>query len=211
MAEAKLLAGGVTTLGALLDGDRFPELRAYVEAGIDGRQAAPLGDDRPAFREHDEPNGPDGSISNERTFFADLSDVGRVEDALRALAERVAWRARRRQVRARTVTLKLRYADFDTHTHGLTGPATDAESDVIRTTRRLLSEAWTRRVAIRLIGVQLSNFEPPERQLLLPFGPRRPRLGPALDAVRDRFGFDAVRVGTVAAPRREPRGEGRGA
>lgn len=199
VAEGKLVAAGIRTLGELLDGADFPEIRDFVAEGIDPARALPLGADRPAFREHDDPEAPDGSISNERTFFADLRDRRRVEEELRALAERVAWRARRRGVRARTVTLKLRYADFETHTHGCSGPPTDAEAELIRLTRRLLAEAWTRKKAVRLLGVALSNFEAGARQLPL-FPAPRPRLGTAVDAVRERFGYDAVRVGS--APRR---------
>jgi hypothetical protein len=60
----------------------------------------------------------------------------------------------------------------------------------------LLDAAWTRQRAIRLVGVGLSNLVLPEAQLALP--PRagaRPALGVAIDAVRARFGYEAVRLG----------------
>ncbi len=74
-----------------------------------------------------------GSISNERTFRADVDDWRRVEAQLLGLSERVCWRARARQVRARTVTLKLRYANFETLARGRTGPATDRAEEVYAT------------------------------------------------------------------------------
>lgn len=200
-AERRLVDGGIHTLGELLRSDAFPELAESVRRGLDGGRATRLGADRPAFREHDTPGG-DGSISNEHTFWADVSDRGRAEDELRALVERVSWRARKRGLLARTVTLKLRYADFTTLTRARSGPPTHAEADVLATARALLREAWRRRAPIRLLGVALSGLVAPPPQLALPFGSARPGPAAAIDAVRERFGYQAIRLGRVAGSQR---------
>ncbi|MFZ5476261.1 MAG: DNA polymerase IV [Myxococcota bacterium] len=199
VAEAKLHEGGVFTLGQLLDGHRFPELREFVREGIS--RGGPLGKDRPAFREHDTP-GPGGSISNERTFFADVGERQVAEDELRALCERVTWRARKRGIRARTISLKLRYADFETLSRSRTIEATDEEERVREVATQLLRDNWTRATRVRLLGVALHNLVGADPQLALPFGPARPRTGAAIDAVRARFGYDAIRLG-VAGDRRD--------
>ncbi|MBI4952341.1 MAG: DNA polymerase IV [Myxococcales bacterium] len=206
VAEARLLAGGVRTLGELLrvapEGSHHPfvGLADMVRHGIDGARAAALGRDRPAFQEHDPEGATAGSISNERTFARDVRDRRGVEAQLLALVERVCWRARRRGVRARTVTLKLRYADFATLLRSRTIPATCRDADVQRAVQELLARAWTRPLGLRLLGVALSNLVAAETQLALPFAAHeRPDEGRAIDAVRERFGYDAIRRGRVGA------------
>jgi len=211
VAEARLVGDNVHTLGQLLALPAGPTRLRHqrwidaVWAAIRGREGGSLGRDRPAFREHD-PAGPEGSvgsISNERTFHADVGDRARVDAQLRALVERVCWRARQRGVVARTIAVKLRTADFHTLTRSRTIPATHHEPAALAVARELLAAAWHRPLPVRLVGVQLSNLQPPGGQLALPLGPSRPAMGEAIDAVRERFGFDAVRVGAVGSPRAE--------
>jgi DNA polymerase-4 len=204
VAEAELVDAGLQTLGQLLElppgplRARFGHLAESVRRGIDGERATPLGRHRPAFHEHD-PAGLDvGSISNERTFHADVGAVDKVEQQLRALVERVCWRARKRDVRGRTVTLKLRYADFHTITRGRTLTATHDEAAVLGCVLELFRAAYVPGRAVRLVGVALSNLTGPEVQLGLPFGRQeRPASGRAIDEVRARFGYDAIRLGAV--------------
>lgn len=204
VAEEVLRAAGIGTLGRLAEVPDGPSRVAGMASRLREclRPSGPLPDrDRPAFQEHDE--SAEGSLSNERTFFTALAEEQPVLDALRGLVERVTWRLRRRRALARTVTVKLRYADFSTLTRGRSGPATSAEADVWAVACGLLHAAWSRRRRVRLLGVQLSNLEPEAGQLPL-FMPARPRAGAAIDAVRDRFGYDAIRLGAVQEPRSRP-------
>jgi DNA polymerase-4 len=202
VAEAELAELGIGTLGQLLDvPSDGPPLAvgwaARLREAIAG-EPPPLASDRPAFREHDPRGATDGSISNERTFHSDLGDRRRVHDQVRGLVERVAWRVRQREVLARTLTLKLRYADFHTITRSLTGPPTDDERHLLERATHLLDVAWTRPVAIRLVGIQLSNLVLPGPQLALPpAAHQRPPPGRAIDAVRARFGYDAIHLGAA--------------
>jgi len=206
--ESRLVGAGILTVGQLLDlpagplQARFGATAQWVRRSIDPSQRSVLGRDRPAFLEQDARHETVGSISNERTFSYDLADPGRVERQLLALCERVCWRARRRETRARTVTLKVRYSDFQTITRARTlDPPTHEERTVYETTRALLKGAWTRRRPIRLLGVALSKLKAPSGQLDL-FGERRSRAaGPAIDAVRARFGYDAIRLGATGKTR----------
>jgi DNA polymerase-4 len=201
VAASHVNAAGITTLGELLDLPSGPLRARFGGWGArlrDVMHGAPpeLRPDRPAFREHDPRGAVDGGISNEHTFHADLGDRDAVWTELRALVERVAWRVRQRGVLARTVALKLRYADFHTLTRSSTGPPTDDERQLMDRVTALLDAAWTRRRALRLVGVGLSNLELPGPQLQLPARPgSRPALGVAIDAVRARFGYEAVRLG----------------
>ena len=204
VAEARLAEAGVFTLGQLVElgpgreRARFRGLSERVQRAFSGGRQK-LGRDRPAFREFDPEGLTVGSISNERTFLADVGEDRRILDQLRTLCERVCWRARKRSIRARTVQLKLRYADFHTITRARTLHPTNIEAVVFSCVTGLYRKARTRELPIRLLGVQLSNLVGQDHQLALPFGgvKERPNVGAAIDAVRTRFGYDAIRFGSA--------------
>lgn len=203
VAEAALVAAGVRTLGQLVrptaaTRGAFAGQVAAVAAAVYPTEARDLGRDRPAFQEHDPDGEARGTLSNERTFFDDVADDAVVHAQLRALADRVCWRARKRGVKARTVHLKLRYRDFDTLTRSSTGPPVDDPRAVLAACRAMFAAARTRPLPIRLLGVGLSNLVGGGPQLGLPLG-GRPSMGSAVDAVRARFGFDAIRIGATSS------------
>ena len=200
VAERRLDALGLTTIEQLLAlppgraRDQVSGVRASVQGAFDG-ETPDLGSARPAFQEHDPLDSTVGSISNECTFAADVSRRAEVERHLLALAERVCWRARKRGVRARTVALKLRYRDFVTVQRSATSQPTADDVEVMRRVRGLLDRAWTRKASIRLLGICLSNLVTPERQLELSFAEERGSASSAIDSVRRRFGYAAIRRG----------------
>lgn len=198
--EERLRRVGVTTLGelaAMPPGPARARFAAQIDritAELDGEVVSTLGRDRPAFLEHDPAGATGGSISNERTFAADVGAGDAVESQLLALVERVCWRARHRRVRARTVTVRVRWADFVTVTRGRTIVATDRDAEVWTVAQALAAAAQAERpgVRIRLIGVELSGLVEAS-QLELPLAtPARTPVDHALDGVRERFGFDAI-------------------
>ncbi len=210
--EQKLLTAGFPTLGSLYRAADVPAHLLGVAAGlrlaVEGGALGVPERDRPAFREHDPYGELDGGLSNERTFSRDLRDPLRVDAELVALVERVTWRLRQRGGAARTVSVKLRYSNFDTYMRSRTLPTTDTEAAVLAAARALLAGAWERRRGLRLLGVGLSQLREPDRQLHLPFTaaytPQRAAV--ALDAVRARFGFDAIRLGPAARGQRSAGG-----
>jgi len=107
-AEARLVAAGIDTIGALAalsDGDLRRLLPGRVGALV--RDRARGIDPRPL-----EVSTERISISNEETFERDIGDVERLHDELRRMAQRLADHLRERGQTARTVTTKLRYPDF---------------------------------------------------------------------------------------------------
>ncbi|HVR29022.1 MAG TPA: DNA polymerase IV [Thermoanaerobaculia bacterium] len=199
VAEAKLATLGLATLGevaaAPLDALRgvFGSWAEQVRAGASGGGSADLSRDRPAFKEHDVEGEAAGSLSNERTFRRDVSDPAVIEARLASLCERVCWRVRQRGVEARTVTLKLRYADFETISRSRTIDPTSSELELFPVLRELYHAArGRRRTPIRLLGVALSNLGRFDGQLELFGGDRR--RNEAVDAIRARFGYDAIGV-----------------
>jgi len=198
VAERKLAALGIVTLGELATiSERelarvFGARSAYVRDGARGAGTTDLSRDRPAFREHDPLGGAVGSISNERTFREDVSDPHAVESMLCALADRVCWRARRRGVKARTVTLKLRYADFHTINRSRTMTPTSSELELFPVLRDVYRRARTRALPIRLVGVALSNLGVFDEQLSL--FPGTGTLHDAVDTLRERFGYEVIGI-----------------
>jgi DNA polymerase-4 len=197
VGEAKLLAAGITTLEQV---SRTPSATLakifgawgpYILQGVRGQGSGDLGRERPAFREHDPQGTTVGSISNERTFREDVGDPASVESMLSALCERVCWRARKRGVKARTITLKLRYADFLTLSRSKTLAPTHSELELLPVVRDLFRQARTRTTAVRLVGLALSNLGVYE-QLELFAGEHEP-LHSVVDDIRARYGFDTLR------------------
>jgi DNA polymerase-4 len=203
VAEGKLSAIGLTTLADVAQAS-LPKLRRIfgvwaesIQGSARGEGTHELGRERPAFLEHD-PNGISvGTISNERTFREDVRDPSCIESMLCSLSERVCWRARKRGMKARTVTLKLRYADFQTLLRSRTITPTCSELELYPVVRELYDRARTRRTAIRLLGICLSNLRPAEQQLSL-FDGGEP-LHRAMDGIRQRFGYESLGIALAAS------------
>jgi DNA polymerase-4 len=210
VSESRLADAGVVILADLVrapDTVLRPIFGAYT-AGIRrdarGLGCADLGRERPAFREHD-PHGLSlGSISNERTFAE--TSARDTASILCGLCERVCARARSRGVRARRVTLRLRYSDFETITRSRTIVPSNVDVEIHRAVLALYRRARTRRLPVRLLGVALSSLSLEGPQLALPTmdgGARRAR---TVDAVREKFGYDAVHLATTVERKRRVRG-----
>lgn len=113
------------------------------------------------------------SESREQTFDSDISDPGELVHRLDLLCGELAAALRNHDHAGRTVGIKVRYADFETHTHATTlqDPIRDADS-LSRTARRLLEEFRPSR-PVRLLGVRVAGFGSGagrEGQLSLPVG-----------------------------------------
>jgi DNA polymerase-4 len=210
VAEQKLETLGIATLRDVVSappallrgvfGARAEPLRRMCQGDAEHE----LGRERPAFREHDPWGGVVGTISNERTFREDVRDPTSIEAQLCSLCERVCWRARKRGVKARTVTLKLRYADFQTLTRSRSVAPTCSELELFPVIRDVFRRARQRRgVAIRLLGICLSRLRPAEQQLCL-FEHSAP-IHRAVDAVRERYGYESMGI-ALGDARRDPRG-----
>jgi DNA polymerase-4 len=148
------------------------------------------------------PHEPEKSIGNEETFAEDTDDQEFVRIRIAALADHVAARLRRAGYRARTVSLKVRFADFSTITRSRTlHDPTDVGKAVYDTAWSLFTALALERAQVRLVGVRAENLIPVEEapeQLLLDapeHGRRDAEL--AVDALRDRFGDEAVLPGRL--------------
>jgi DNA polymerase-4 len=151
------------------------------------------------------PHEPDKSVGNEETFEHDIDDPEIIHAHLLALSDQVAGRLRKAGYVGRTVSLKVRFADFTTITRSRTlSRSTDVGKDVYDTVRSLYDALGLQRVRIRLVGVRMegiSDAEGTPQQLLLgeeDHGRREAEV--AVDALRARFGSDAVRPARLVDP-----------
>jgi DNA polymerase IV len=137
------------------------------------------------------------SIGHETTFERDTADREVLGATLLALTRKVAARLRDHDVACRTVTVKLREADFTTHTRRTTlDEAADTEERIAPVAARLMRTLAGDQTLVRLIGVYASNLVSarPRGQLEL-FGrpPRKDRdLAAAVDDIVRRFGDAAI-------------------
>ena len=164
-AEARLKGAGVATIGALaaltdaelqhLAPGKVGALLRNRARGVDGRRVSV----EPAATV---------SISSEETFPRDVDDRERLHDELRRLADHVVERLRRGGETARTVTTKVRYADFSIRTRSTSMPiGSDDGSRIGELACSLLDRALRDRPgAVRLVGVGVSGLEQ-HRQLAL--------------------------------------------
>jgi len=145
-----------------------------------------------------EPGDPK-SISRETTFEQNLIDRGEMTAMLFYLLERASRRLREDGLLARTVTVKVRYADFQTLGRSRSLPAlSDHDDDFWPVVLELFEKVHARRVSVRLVGVSLSHFGRNGRQMTLfseKYYGRRDDFYRALDRIRERFGFSALVTG----------------
>jgi DNA polymerase-4 len=136
------------------------------------------------------------SISHEHTFNEDTGDTERLLSTLMRLSEMVGRRLREGGYFSLTIQLKLRYKDFTTITRArsLEQP-TQMDNQIFEQARRLFFANWKAGAAVRLLGVQASNFEagPGQLDLLEPMRDERwQKALAAADHLRDKFGESAI-------------------
>jgi DNA polymerase-4 len=140
------------------------------------------------------------SLGRETTFAEDTGDAGLLESTLHHLGERAAARLRRRGMRARTVTVKFRTGAFETFTRARTLDApTDLNANLIPAAlalfRKIFREKQGAKNRVRLLGVYYSGLSRGPFQMDLIDGDRerrQERLVRGLDAIRERFGSEAI-------------------
>jgi len=207
--EQALLSLGIPTIGILREvpldllvsnfGKETGEHLYQLSRGIDNRSVVTAEDAK--------------SIGHETTFQEDTDDREYLTAVLLELSDMVARRMRRYQVQARTITLKLRDANFHTITRGRTlMHPTDFEEVIFNTALELAREVEWGRKKVRLLGVSASNLtRGGDEQLTLFNGEDRVRLKKlhqTVDQIKDKLGEHAVTRGRIANLKKNPRPPG---
>ncbi|PKQ30357.1 MAG: DNA polymerase IV [Actinobacteria bacterium HGW-Actinobacteria-10] len=215
-SASRLRSHGIRTLGelaALDEGSARDLLGSHGSRMVERARGI---DTRPVHQ-----RDPVKSVSNERTFATDLRDAEEIRTVIHGLADRVGRRLRRKSMAGRTIHVKVRFSDFTTRTVQRTLDApTDDEATIAPVAHELVATVWNPGVGVRLLGVGVTGLDERAQQLDLfsaagepvpeavaatePTGrrteasPREPdsqraaRLARGIDAVREKFGEDAV-------------------
>ncbi|WP_198659083.1 DNA polymerase IV [Nocardiopsis sp. FIRDI 009] len=197
--EQTLARLGLRTVGALARTD--PHLLRTELGAKAGTRLAELArgvDETPVV-----PETPDKSVGAEETFDADVGDPEVINRELLRLSEQVARRLRASGQVGRTVSVKLRRADFSTITRSRTLPeATDVGREISAVARELYAAAGLDRVRLRLVGVRVEGVLPADqapRQLALDEEESGWRdVERVMDRVAARFGPGAIQSAVLA-------------
>jgi DNA polymerase-4 len=133
------------------------------------------------------------SISTEHTFFSNVSDQRTLENILVSMTEELSGKLRRENKLSSCMAIKIRYANFETHTQQQKIPLTAAEHILIPGVKNLLKKAWNQYRPIRLIGVRLSDLCSGSYQInLFEDNEEQIRLYQAMDRINFKFGDKTV-------------------
>lgn len=140
-----------------------------------------------------EPYTEQKSMSSERTLSEDTLDLEKIRRMIRDMTDKLAFELRKDQKLCSCVTVKIRYADFNTYTKQKKIAYTASDKELCKQALSLFESVYERRQLIRLIGVKFSGmvhgspqirlFEDTEEQI---------HLMQAMDRIRNRFGKDSI-------------------
>jgi len=198
---------GVRTIGDLA---RLPAYTIKQRLGSSGewlQRLASAKDDRAVT-----PPGEAKSVSRETTFQEDTRDLKLLESRLWRQSEKLGADLRRKHKLGKTLTLKLRFADFTTITRSQTlREGIDTDLLIFERAKALLERALAAdRQSVRLLGIGVANLVEQNLQPDL-FGPSKARLEglyKAVDKIRDRYGFESIKTGRSFYPKTPKRPQG---
>lgn len=193
---------GVETVGDLADLGEKRLIRILGQSHGHHLYELSMGvDPRPVSPVHAEK-----SIGKEITLFDHVSDRRQIEAILLDQAHSNARRLRERELLARTVSIKVRFADFTTVTRSLTlATPTNVAQDMYLAAKRLLDNVHISEVGLRLIGLRAEQIvaEGEGIQLAWDDDPRRLKAEGAMDLVGQKFGKGAVAPASLLTPQDE--------
>jgi DNA polymerase-4 len=192
--QAKLAKDGITRISQLQDTAEKVLAKRYGNTGLWLHRMAFALDDRIV-----DPSGEMKSVSSETTFEFDISDAHELENILWRQAERVSTRAKGYGIGGRTVTLKLKTANFKIVTRSISLEAPTQLADRIFRIARELLKRETDGTSYRLLGVGIHQLLPADQcdpdELVDDGAGKRAKAEHAMDKVRAKFGGEAVAKG----------------
>ncbi len=190
---------GVRTVATLRDMPLKFLVSAFGKNGISLWNKAHGVDESPVV-----PYSEQKSISTESTFEEDTIDVKRLKSILIAMVEKVTFQLREQKKLTSCITVKIRYANFDTETKQVHIAYTSSDHVILRVVQELFDKLYNRRMLIRLVGVRLSNLVHGNHQISL-FDDTAEiiHLYEAMDHIKHKHGVEKlVRATTIGVSRR---------
>ena len=179
---------GVRTVQTLRDMPVQFLVSAFGNNGLSLWQKANAQDSSPVV-----PYSEQKSISTECTFESDTIDVQRLKSVLVAMVEKVAFNLRDQRKLASCVTVKIRYANFDTESRQIHIPYSASDQVILRVVRELFNKLYNRRMLIRLVGVRLSGLVHGNHQIsLFDDTAENINLYQSIDYIKHKYGMEKV-------------------
>ncbi len=191
-AAAALAKMGIVRIGQLAEAD---ENLLRPVFGVNAARVKLLArgiDERPLVTE-EEPK----SIGREMTFEEDLIGFEACRKKLLYLSQQVGYRLRRHGYRGRTLTLKVKYCDFQTRSHSLSREEPIAGDEEIYALATELLRQVRLAKGVRLLGLTVGGLTGEEEASLFAEGERSKKLNAAVDLIKDRFGKDSIARGLL--------------
>ncbi|MFD2914188.1 DNA polymerase IV [Psychroserpens luteus] len=141
------------------------------------------------------------SISTERTFNKDTIDTSQLRTTIFAMAENLAFQLRRANKLAGTLSIKIRYSDFNTYSKQIKMTYSSADHVIIPTALELFEKLYNRRLLVRLVGVKMTDIVSGNYQINL-FDDTEEMLNlyNAMDHVREKYGeLSIMRASSIGA------------
>lgn len=133
------------------------------------------------------------SISTETTFAEDTIDVQNIRSILSGMVEQLCYQLRHEKWLTSTVSVRIRYANFDTETKQCKVPYTSADHTLLKYILELFRKVYTRRMRIRLVGVRFTGLVHGSHQMdLFEDTEELISLYQAMDKMKDRFGAKSL-------------------
>ncbi|AOW20751.1 DNA polymerase IV [Urechidicola croceus] len=133
------------------------------------------------------------SISTERTFDKDTTDISKLKSILVAMAENLIFQLRRGNKLTGCITFKIRYSDFQTYTKQKKIPYSASDHTILPIVMELYNSLYQRRLLVRLIGIRFSHLVSGCHQInMFDDEEKIINLYQAMDKMRERYGDRAV-------------------
>ncbi|ROI09411.1 DNA polymerase IV [Kaistella haifensis] len=133
------------------------------------------------------------SLSAEHTFAQDSIDLENMRSIISGMVEQLAFQLRQEKWLTSVVTIKIRYANFDTETKQCRISYTSADHTLLKYALELFKKLYTRRMRLRLIGIRFSGLVHGSHQMdLFEDTEELMNLYQSMDRMKNRFGKNAV-------------------
>lgn len=199
--EKKLKNIGICTIGELAKCDRGLLKNLFGKYGDEIHRLANGMDTSPVSLEQRHDNK---SISRSTTLPEDITDLEYAKIVLMRLAEEVGAETRKSELKGKTVSIVIKYSDFQSITRQKSIPSTYLTKDIYKAGIELLEENWNPHRPIRLLGIGLSNFKEDIGLNQISFedlisspeikkpDEKEEKLEKAIDSIRNRFGQNKI-------------------
>lgn len=138
------------------------------------------------------------SIGKQSTFDSDSMDISGIKLMLTDMVTQLAFELRQKQKLTACITVTIRYANFETVTRQAVIPYTSLDTILLKKTKELFDQVYQKRMLLRLAGVKFSHLVSGHEQIMLYDSSEKVyNLYQRMDALRSKFGIDAVRLATL--------------